>query len=139
MTVASWGGAYALATYATSGGGNNGYYFGIRRVPYSTDLAKNALTFKHIQYGTALPVGLPINDEGVPNSQVHNPGEVWATMLWECYAVPRRDTLGANPRLTLQQAQERMKLYFVTSLKLTPVSPTFTEARGCQTFRPLTR
>lgn len=131
---ASWGGVYALATYATSGvpytgALNHGYYLGIRRTPYSTDMTNyNALTFRHIMDGEALPVGPPIATGGV-NSQVHNSGEVWATMLWECYASLLRDTLGANPRLTFQQAQDRMKLYLVTSLALTPASPTYLEAR----------
>jgi hypothetical protein len=132
---ANWGGAYAIATYATSGvpyNGvlNHGYYLGIRRTPYSTDMTNyNALTFRHIMDGQALPSGPPIASSASPNSQVHNSGEVWATMLWECYAALLRDTLGASPRLTFQQAQDRMKLYFVTSLALTPQSPTYLEAR----------
>src|SRR6185295_11759751 len=53
---ATWNGAYALATYATSGVPFNGslnhsYYFGIRRYPYSTALDINPLTFKHISNG----------------------------------------------------------------------------------------
>jgi hypothetical protein len=129
---ANWAGVYAMAGYVTSGGEeNNGYYYGIRRYPYSTDLMKNPLTFKHIQNGNPLPVGPPVNGgaDGANNSEVHNTGEVWATMLWECYAALLRDTLGGSPRLTFQQAQDRMRLYLVTSLKMTPVSPTFTEAR----------
>jgi hypothetical protein len=131
---ANWGGVYALATYATSGvpydgSTNHGYYLGIRRTPYSTDMANyNALTFRHIEDGQALPVGPPIATGGV-NSEVHNTGEVWTTMMWECYASLLRDTLGPTPRLTFQQAQDRMKQYFVASLAMTPNSPTFLEAR----------
>lgn len=129
---ANWAGVYAMAGYVTSGGEeNNGYYYGIRRYPYSTDLTKNPLTFKHIQNGNALPVGPPVRfgADGAANAEVHNTGEVWAVMLWECYAALLRDTLGGSPRLTFDQAQQRMRLYLVTSLKMTPVSPTFTEAR----------
>jgi len=130
----TFGGAYAIATYATSGvpytgALNHGYYLGIRRTPYSTDMTNyNALTLRHIVDGEPLPVGPPIATGGV-NSQVHNSGEVWATMLWECYASLLRDTLGATPRLTFQQAQDRMKQYLVASLAMTPSSPTFLEAR----------
>jgi large repetitive protein len=133
---ASFEGAYALATFATSGvpfdgSANHGYYFGIRRYPYSTDTAKNPLTFKHIADGVALPVGPPVafGADGSFNSEVHNTGEVWATMLWECYAALLRDTLGATPRLSFQQAQDRMKTYLIASLKAMPSFPTFTEAR----------
>ena len=43
-------GVYAAAAYASYQLGNlqQNYYFGIRRYPYSTDLAKNPLTFKDI-------------------------------------------------------------------------------------------
>jgi hypothetical protein len=133
---AAFNGAYALATFATSGvpfngSANQGYYFGIRRYPYSTDLAKNPLTFKHITNGVVLPVGPPVafGASGSNNSEAHNTGEVWITMLWECYAALLRDTLGASPRLTFQQAQDRMKQYLIAALKVTPTVPTFTEAR----------
>ena len=39
-------GTFALATYSTSAFDPNSAYFGIRRVPYSIDFTKNALTFK---------------------------------------------------------------------------------------------
>ncbi len=121
---ANWNGVYPSATYAT--GGSSEFYFGIRRVPYSTDLTKDPLTFIHISNGVALPTTAPIafGEDGSSNSEVHNTGEVWATMLWECYASLLRD-----PRFTFQQAQDRMKSYLVASLKLTPPSPTMLEAR----------
>jgi hypothetical protein len=122
---ANWNGSYALATYATSGSGNNGYYFGIRRYPYSTDMTKNPLTFKHIQDGIPLPNNVPINQNGLVNSESHNTGEVWATMLWECYASLLRD----SGRLNFKEAQERMKYYMVAAYKMTPVDPTLLEAR----------
>jgi len=133
---ATFNGAYALATYATSGvpfdgSANQGYYFGIRRYPYSTDMTKNPLTFRHITNNVALPVGPPLGfgADGASNAEVHNTGEVWATMLWECYAGLLRDTLGPTPRLTFQAAQDRMKRYLIGALKVTPPFPTFTEAR----------
>jgi hypothetical protein len=129
---ANWNGAYALATYATGAPNvNNAYYFGIRRYPYSTDMTINPLTFKHVQNGIALPVGPPVafGQSGTTNSEVHNTGEVWSNMLWECYAALLRDTQGAAPRLTFAQAQDRMRNYIVASYKMTPISPTFLEAR----------
>ncbi|HEV7919570.1 MAG TPA: M36 family metallopeptidase, partial [Thermoanaerobaculia bacterium] len=128
---ANWNGTYALATYVTSGGTNNGYYYGIRRVPYSTDMTKNPLTLHHIADGNPLPGGVNIafGSDGSNNSEVHNTGEVWANMLWECYAALLRDTQGPNPRLTFDAAQQRMKDYIVASMKLSPLAPTFLDAR----------
>ena len=132
---ATYGGAYSTAVYVTSGGANGpqmnfGTYYGIRRVPYSTDLTKNPLTLKHVTNGVPL-IGAPIRtgNDGANNAEVHATGEVWATMLWEAYAALLRDTLGTNPRLTFAQAQQRMKEYLVASLKITPAAPTFLEAR----------
>ena len=133
---ATFNGTYTIGSYVTSGvpfngAVNQGYYFGIRRYPYSTDLTKNPLTFKHITNGVALPVGPPVlfGATGASNAEVHNTGEVWAMMLWECYAALLRDTLGPSPRLTFQDAQDRMKRYLVGGLKVTPVNPTILEAR----------
>jgi hypothetical protein len=128
---ATWNGAYALATYVSSGGTNNGYYYGIRRYPYSTDMTKNPLTLIHVADGHPLPAGPPVlfGADGSANSEVHATGEVWASMLWECYASLLRDTQGANPRLSFDEAQRRMKDYLVASMKLTPQSPTFLDAR----------
>jgi hypothetical protein len=125
-------GAYSVASYVSggalpSGAGNNSYYFGLRRYPYSTDFARNALTFKHIQHGVALPQGVPQNPgpASASNAQAHNSGEVWGIMLWECYTALLRD----SSRLSFSQAQERMKRYLVMGYQLTPVLPTFLEAR----------
>jgi MYXO-CTERM domain-containing protein len=121
----NWSGVYAMAGYAVgSSAPSNAYYFGIRRVPYSRDFTRNALTFKHIQDGVPLPGGVPTNDNGGPNSEVHNTGEVWATMLWEVYSALLND-----PRYTFAQARSRAQDYLVASLKATPVNPTFVEAR----------
>jgi MYXO-CTERM domain-containing protein len=120
-----WTGTYAAAAYTQSGGRNQGYYWGIRRVPYSTDMSKNGLTLKHIANGVPLP-SHPVASgaNGVNNAEVHNAGEVWATMLWECYA-----TLLNRKDLTFEQAQDRMKKYLVAAYKATPNQPTFLEAR----------
>jgi hypothetical protein len=61
---ANFGGTYSTtAVYATSGFTltQDPIYFGIRRYPYSTNLNKNPLTFKHTTTGVPLPVGPPVN------------------------------------------------------------------------------
>jgi hypothetical protein len=117
-----WSGAFVAGGYAMSGQAD--LYFGVRRVPYSIDFAKDPLTFKHIQNGVPLPTGVPIafGEDGSFNSEVHSTGEIWATMLWECYA----SLLQAHP---FADAQDRMKRYLVASMKITPVDPTLLEAR----------
>ena len=117
-----WQGVYNAAGYTSSGGRNQGYYYGIRRIPYSTDFAKNGLTFKHIQNHVPLLADQMADLRAELNSEVHNSGEVWATMLWESYV----SLLNAYP---FQEAQERMKRYLVAAYKATPSSPTFIEAR----------
>lgn len=108
-------GAYGLAGYVV-----NGFYSGIRRAPYSTDLAKNAFTLKHISDGTETPDG----GDGASNSEVHNAGEIWANQVWECYVGLLND-----PRHSFAEAQSRMKDYIIAGLKMTPADATFVEAR----------
>ncbi len=121
----SWSGTYGANNYVESGGETNGIYFGLRRYPYSTDLTKNPLTFKHIEDGSTLPADVPVRFVAAPMSAVHDAGEVFAVMLWECYAALLRD----SARLTFDAAQTRMKRYLVAALKLMPPTPTYLEAR----------
>ena len=123
----SFNGVYPIFVYSTGD-----YYFGTRRAPYSTDFTKNPFTFKQISRDTPLPTSVPIGPAALQaggNLEVHNAGEIWAQMLWECYASLLRDTLGTSPRLTFEDAQARMKSYLVASLKMTPSYPTLLEAR----------
>ena len=123
----NWTGAYPVGSWAMNVSPSNIWYEGIRRYPYSADLAINPLTFQHIQDGTALPTTPPpsFGADGGSNSEVHNTGEVWAAMLWDCYVALLRDTA----RYTFDQANLRMRQYLVASLKLTPSAPTMLEAR----------
>lgn len=118
---------YPVGGWVYGVGSGAGSYFGLRRYPYSADMTKNPLTFKHIQDGTALPKDVPLSfgESGSQNSEVHAAGEVWASMLWQCYTNLLRDT----PRLDYAEANKRMRSYLVAGLKLTPKSPTFLEAR----------
>ena len=99
------------------------YYFSIRRYPYSADMQKNPLTFKHIGNNVVLPAGPKRNPSaGGPNNESHNAGEVWCAALWEVFValVARHGWATAEPR---------MLSYVVGGLKVTPLRPTFTQAR----------
>jgi large repetitive protein len=122
-------GTFGVGLYALTAGGitASGFadpgYFGIRRFPYSTDRTRNGLSFRHISDGTALP-DVPTNagPAAGANSEVHNAGEVWATMLWDAYNV-LIDQHGYT------EARRRMSDYVVAGLLLTPPDATYTEAR----------
>ena len=128
-----------MAGYATSGGGNNGYYFGIRRCPYSTDITKNGAHLQaHRRRRARCPTSAPIAaaQTGANNAEVHNTGEVWATMLWECYA------RAAQRATRSQEAQDRMKRYLVAAYKADPATrpPSSRRATRCSRRpRPTTR
>jgi large repetitive protein len=117
------GGVYA----ASAGGfGARGFgdpaYFSIRRFPYSTNRAKNALGLEHIAASATLPA-VPRNPgTRGGNTEVHSLGEVWASMLWEAYNA-------IIDRRSFADARRRMSEYVVAGLLLTPPNATFTEAR----------
>jgi len=113
-------GVYSAATFIADA------YFGNRRVPYSTDMNKNALTLRHIENGVSLPLHHPVafGVSGGNNAEVHNTGEVWATVLWDVFI-----GLVNRPDYQFEQVREVMKDYLVASLKMTPISPTILEAR----------
>ena len=99
------------------------YYFSIRRYPYSADIAKSPLTFRHIGANVLLPAGAPRNPwAGGPNNEVHNAGEVWCCALWEVFV----NLVGAHGHAV---AEPRMLEYVVGGLKVTPANPTFLQGR----------
>lgn len=99
------------------------YYFSIRRYPYTVDLSKNPLTFRHISANVLLPAGPLRNPNGGgPNNEVHNAGEVWCATLWEVFV----NLVAAHGHT---EGERRMLEYVVGGLKLTPSRPTFTQAR----------
>jgi hypothetical protein len=125
-------GAYATFHFIVNTSYEDNFYFGIRRYPYSTDFTKNALTFQNIGGPTSnLPAGVPIsplNWQNNGNAEVHNAGEIWATMFWECYhdlIIDRTTVRGSS----FQEAKAQMQDYLVASMKLSPASTTYTEAR----------
>ena len=121
-----YNGVYAVAGYSTAVLGD-APYFGIRRVPYSSDFTYNAFTFRHIMNGEALPDTHPMNGNGNQNAQVHNSGEIWATMLFQGYTALLGQTTGQNPTLTFDEAKRHMADYIVGGLILAPANPTYTE------------
>ncbi len=123
------GGTFAIAQYSTPALSSDVAYFGLRRFPYSVDLTKNALTFKHITNGVALP-DTPMNSRaGGVNAEVHNAGEVWASMLWEAYVALQRRAGAPAPAYSFDEARKRMASYVVGGMKLAPANPTYTEQR----------
>jgi hypothetical protein len=122
---AMWQGVWSEAAFSLTppSFADRTWYFGVRRFPYSIDRTKNDLTFKHVQDGQALPT-TPGELGYAANSEVHNTGEVWCTALFEGYVALLNDS-----RLSFDEAQRRMRSYLVASLKATPVTPDFLEAR----------
>ncbi|TMQ11415.1 MAG: hypothetical protein E6J90_34710, partial [Deltaproteobacteria bacterium] len=116
-------GVYAIGPYALADGTPNTAYFGIRRFPYSRDRTRNDLSFRHISNGVALPTTTPgFPGNGSNNSEVHNAGEIWATMMWETLNV-LADAHGVTV------ARRRMSDYIVGGMLLAPSDATFTEQR----------
>jgi extracellular elastinolytic metalloproteinase len=102
---------------------DDNYYFSIRRYPYSVDMGKNPLTFRHIGAGELLPSGPAISPRAAgANNAVHNAGEVWCAALWDVF-------VGLVDKHGHDQAETRMLLYVVGGLELTPSRPTYLEAR----------
>ena len=120
-------GTFAMAIY-DSMNDPNAAYWGLRRQPYSVDFTKNALTLKHISDGQALPM-VPSQASRAPNSEVHNAGEIWATMMFEGYVALLERGRAAMPPVSFDAMRRRMTDYVVTGLKLTPAEATFTEQR----------
>lgn len=114
-------GTYADALYAASNP-----YFGIRRVPYSVSPAANALSFRHVSKGEVLPQGHPMQAGPADNSEVHNAGEIWASMLWEAYVALHKAHSGD---LTFDQVRRLMGDYVVAGMMMAPTEPTFTQQR----------
>ena len=123
-------GAYAHGAYLSYrlDGLTENYYFGIRRYPCSTDLAKNPLTFKDIDPGQADPhAGVPLCPRFQPFSrydaeEVHCQGEVWCAVLWQARAnLVRKHGFAIGNPLALQLITD--------GLRLAPPNPDFVQAR----------
>ncbi|MEO7732353.1 MAG: M36 family metallopeptidase, partial [Kofleriaceae bacterium] len=118
----NFNGAFAAAVYSTKSFPADPVYYGIRRAPYSTNQAINGLSFRHMGAGAVLPP-LPFNGGG-NNNEVHNAGEVWASMMWEGYAA-----LQSQPGADFNAVRLKMRQYVVGGLLLAPTDATPTETR----------
>ena len=125
------GGRYAAGAYVTYGLFGtylDNYVYGVRRFPYTTDNSVNPLTWADADDITDnMSGGLapsPVGFEANGAAEVHNIGEIWALTLWEVrsriIAAGGGDVAGGN-ETTLQIVTD--------ALKMTPVDPSFTQAR----------
>jgi len=105
------------------------YYYSIRRYPYSTDMLKSPLTFRHISRWVPLPsarevprnsfISSPFSSN---NNEIHSAGEVWCAALWEVF-------VNLVKKYEHMEAERQMLTYVIGGLKITPSSPTYIEAR----------
>ncbi|MDG1750189.1 MAG: M36 family metallopeptidase, partial [Thalassotalea sp.] len=109
-----YAGAYSSTSYVAP------FTSGIRRAPYSTNMDINPLSFRHIESGMGGDVGLPGTNVASP----HAAGEVWAATLWDVFVA-----LANDDRYSFDEAKAVMKDYLVAGYKMTPIAPTYTEAR----------
>lgn len=114
-------GHYATATYLR--GAIDGLYFGVRRAPYSHDPAFNALSFRHISTGEALP-DITLDDDGYDNAEVHNAGEVWASALFDAYLSLQRERT-----TSFEDVRQKWASIVVTALQISPDDTTYIEGR----------
>ncbi|MBY0308117.1 MAG: M36 family metallopeptidase [Phycisphaerales bacterium] len=116
---------YTVGPYATYqlGGMNTNYYFGIRRFPYSTDMSKGPLTYGDIDAARYNVAGSIPRSPAFPtgNSDVHDYGEVWCQILWECRA--------AMVRAYGYEGNQAMLRLVIDGMALSPSNPTFIQAR----------
>ncbi len=126
-------GQYASGAYATYKflGLLDNYLYGIRRFPYSTNNAVNPMTWADVDdFTNSLTGGIassPVNFNDNGGMEVHNSGEIWALTLWEVRSRVIADPAGANGNVP---TGNNTTLKLVTDgLKMTPIDPTFTEAR----------
>lgn len=120
-------GVYPVGAYATAGYSIDPAWYGIRRVPYSTNTAYNALSFRHIQEGEALPTSHPMAENRNSNASVHNAGEIWATAMHgaQVALLKAREERGRS----FEETQRRVAEILVGGLALSPSDPTYTELR----------
>jgi hypothetical protein len=89
---------------------------GIRRFPYSTNLAINPLTYANLP---------------ATGGEVHNVGEIWASALWDMYwNLVNEKGFESNFYDSARGAGNIVALQLVMDgLKLQPCNPTFLDAR----------
>jgi Fungalysin metallopeptidase (M36) len=99
-------------------------YYGIRRYPYSLDLAKNPLTFRHL---AEPPPTRFFNwkGRGPKPAEEHTAGEIFSQALFQCFG----GIVAANAGTPFEALRARMAQYLVAGLAAFPDRPTFLEGR----------
>ena len=121
----------AYATYKLIPTYLDNYVYGIRRFPYTTDHSVNPMTWadvddvtNNLSGGIAPdPVGFNLNG----GMEVHNAGEIWALTLWGVRQRIIADPAGANG--VVPTGNHTSLQLIVDGLKMTPINPTFIDAR----------
>jgi hypothetical protein len=101
-------------------------YYGIRRYPYSLDLARNPLTFRHL--AEPPPTDLPYYNwkgRGPQLAELHTAGEIFAQGLFQCFG----RIVAARPGEDFEAVRSRMATYLVAGLAAFPDRPSLLEAR----------
>jgi hypothetical protein len=115
------------------------YYYGLRRFPVAVWRARgpngrpyNPLSFRHLNANCNTEIGTTTSGpiSAFPRGfigatqcdQIHNAGEVWAVTLWEA-----RDRL--IERHGAVEGNRRILQYVTDGMKLSPLNPTFLQAR----------
>ncbi len=91
---------------------------GVRRYPYSYDMTVDPLTLNSF-------------NGGFPNNEVHNAGEIWATVLWDM-TWQLINKYGYDPDLfagNLASGNQLAMQLVLDGMKLQPVNPSFLQAR----------
>jgi len=117
-----------LPPAGSPGNPDNTYYHGVRRFPFSADMAVNPLTFENVGIDHPLPASMHYYDwlgRSLTNAEIHTAGEVWSAAMWEC----ARNILAAKPPAQFEQTRRRFLSDVVAGFKLFPLDTQFTEAR----------
>lgn len=121
----------AYATYKLANATFDNYVYGIRRFPYCTDNSVNPLTWGDVDDITLSMSGgiatSPIAFSNAGGAEVHNIGEIWTMTLWEVRSRVIADPAGANGNVPM--GNQKMLQLITDSLKMTPASPSFIDAR----------
>jgi uncharacterized protein (TIGR03382 family) len=118
--------AFPMGIYSTRSFLADPAYYGIRRAPYSTNPAINGWTYKNMQTGEPIPTTFPTTGASPgSNAEVHNGGEVWASMLWDGYVALQK----ARGDQSFDDVRLKMRQYAVAGLLLAPPNGTPTEIR----------
>ncbi|MCA9245880.1 MAG: M36 family metallopeptidase [Planctomycetales bacterium] len=112
--------AYPIGNYVLGLATND---TGVRRFPYSFNMAIDPLTYDDF-------------NGGFPNNEVHNSGEIWASALWDLnWLLINGDgsdipALGFDPDFYAGSGGNNLALQLVMDgLKLQPANPSFLDAR----------